>query len=503
MSSIQTLVSTIMFEQLTEEARTKLLKDALAMLLEPASTYSSVNTLQAAWRDAVKLYARDAITKIVATDPEVQAAIRELCLKTVKAALESEGVVNRAPKVETPVDELKRIAESHESPAVRRAASRNLENMKADPSIADKINSQFKPGEVTSKLESGISDQKNKLSKKVAEEHATHGELDGRGKEFVKLYADKLMADPANDHVLDREHAEHLAEYMTHSLKRGAGGIDSSAIKGVAKDLGIKHGVASIADHLTNGAYSAKKQEEKDAKANKPKKTDDELKQQRQGAIENARKARSEASLDKSVRHNGAVKTRRQWLADLHKDGYRVADTVHPNDKDGSFRATNDGGNSFYNLSPTEAAHMRSLHAAETAKSDETQTPPESKPTSSGPAEPSTKVPDLEGLAHYSNGVPIPGAYQRHVKGKLDEALQDVPAMFANRIRAQASYSGHETTPEAFAKMHAGNQDVIQHANELGDAYRHGVKLDESLKGDRDRREGEEIRGRIREGDRW
>lgn len=95
MSSIQTIVSTIMFEQLTEEARTKLLKDALAMLLEPASTYSSVNTLQAAWRDAVKLYARDAITKIVATDPEVQAAIRELCLKTVKAALESEGVVNR------------------------------------------------------------------------------------------------------------------------------------------------------------------------------------------------------------------------------------------------------------------------------------------------------------------------------------------------------------------------------------------------------------------------
>lgn len=268
-------------------------------------------------------------------------------------------------KVETPVDELKRIAESHESPAVRRAASRNLENMKADPSIGDKINSQFKPGEVTSKLESGISDQKNKLAKKVADERAAHGELDGRGKEFVKLYADKLMADPANDHVLDRDHAEQLAEYMTHSLKRGAGGIDSSAIKGVAKDLGIKHGVASIADHLTNGAYSAKKQAEKDAKANAPKKSEDEIKAQRQSAMESARNARSEAVLDKSVRHNGEIKTRRQWLADLHKEGYRVADTVHPNDKDGSFRTTNDGGNSFYNLTPTEAAHMRSLRAAE------------------------------------------------------------------------------------------------------------------------------------------
>lgn len=297
------------------------------------------------------------------------------------------------PKTETPVDELKRIAESHESPAVRRAASRNLESMKADPSIADKINSQFKPGEVTSKLEGGVSDQKNKLAKKVAEERATHGELDGRGKEFVKLYADKLMADPANDHVLDREHAEHLAEYMTHSLKRGAGGIDSSAIKGVAKDLGIKHGVASIADHLTNGAYSAKKQEEKDAKANKPKKTEDELKQQRQGSIENARKARSEATLDKSVRHNGVVKTRRQWLADLHKDGYRVADTVHKNDKDGSFRATNDGGNSFYNLTPTEAAHMRSLHAAETAKSNEAPSD-ESTPTATASDATHTRAPD-------------------------------------------------------------------------------------------------------------
>jgi len=214
----------------------------------------------------------------------------------------------------------------------------------------------------------GASEKTIAAAKKRAADagHVEQG-AEGARASFEKVYAKHIKRTQPG---LSDEEVSKRAKSMTDAASRGAAGIDGPAMRATAKELGVKFGVASIADHISGGEFrrrrdEARKEKEREVARRKSPEAQEEARAKRDKALESARQKRSDTHLEKEVRFKGQQMTRAEMVGALHEAGYR------PADRNGGPVALAPDGSHFYALSGAESARFSKLHGESQASRDD------------------------------------------------------------------------------------------------------------------------------------
>ena len=95
---VSALVTKAILDAMTQEAREKLIKDAIVYLMTPeraAYGQTSLSPIEGIFRAAVHSVAREVVTDIVQNDPSIREKIREIGGKVFERALSSEEKLNQ------------------------------------------------------------------------------------------------------------------------------------------------------------------------------------------------------------------------------------------------------------------------------------------------------------------------------------------------------------------------------------------------------------------------
>lgn len=91
--SIEEMVKQAMFASLNDDARNKLIKDALASLFSKPDYGRGTSAVERSFNDAVGVIAREVVRDSVISNPEIRAAVSTLVEKTVVKILQHDTII--------------------------------------------------------------------------------------------------------------------------------------------------------------------------------------------------------------------------------------------------------------------------------------------------------------------------------------------------------------------------------------------------------------------------